>query len=101
MRDAARVYRRLGSDMPTLPVAVEGSEEIAETYAMFRRTLGAEGLPAVPTHMEFLVDRQGYIRARWIPPEQPGWDDLTRLLAEIERLDKERPGAPAPDEHVH
>jgi putative copper resistance protein D len=101
MRDAAPVYRRLGSDMPTLPVAVEGSEEIAETYAMFRRTLAAEGLPAVPTHMEFLVDRQGYIRARWIPPEQPGWDDLTRLLAEIERLDKEPPGAPAPDEHVH
>ncbi|MCI0483239.1 MAG: copper homeostasis membrane protein CopD [candidate division NC10 bacterium] len=101
MRDAAQVYRRLGARAVTLPVAVEGSEEIVETYAMFRRTLAVEGLPAEPAHMEFLVDRQGYIRARWIPPEQPGWDDLTSLLGEIERLDKEAPRAPAPDEHVH
>lgn len=101
MRDAARIYRRLGGRAVTLPVAVEGSEEIVETYTVFRRTLAVEGLPAVPAHMEFLVDRQGYIRARWISPEQPGWDDLTSLLGEIERLDKEAPRAPAPDEHVH
>jgi putative copper resistance protein D len=101
MRDAARIYQRLGAGAVTLPVAVEGNEDIVETYTMFRRTLAVEGLPAVPAHMEFLVDRQGYIRARWMPPEQPGWDDLTTLLAEIERLDKEAPRAPAPDEHVH
>ncbi len=101
MRDAAWIYRKLGSRAVTFPVAAEGSEEIVATYTVFRRTLAAEGLPAVPAHMEFLVDRQGYIRARWIPPERPGWDELSRLLAEIERLDKEVPRAPAPDEHVH
>lgn len=101
MRDAARIYRQLGSRAVAFPVAAEGSEEIVETYTLFRRTLAAEGVPPVPDHMEFLVDRQGYIRARWIPPEQPGWEDLTRLLAEIERLDKEEPRGPAPDEHVH
>jgi putative copper resistance protein D len=80
---------------------VEGSEEIVETYALFRRTLAAEGVPPVPSHMEFLVDRQGYLRARWIPGQDGGWEDLSRLLHEIGWLDNEAPKAAAPDEHVH
>lgn len=101
MRDAPRIYRRLGARAATLPLAVEGSEEIVETYALFRRTLAAEGVPPVPSHMEFLVDRQGYLRARWIPGQDGGWEDLSRLLHEIGWLDNEAPKAAAPDEHVH
>lgn len=101
MRDADLAYRRLGARVLNFALAVDGSEEIAETYTLFRRTLEAEGVPPVPSHMEFLIDRQGYVRARWIPGEGVGWTALPRLLGEIDRLDKETPRAPAPEEHVH
>ncbi len=101
MRDAARIYRQLGLWAMNFPVVVDGSQEIVETYTLFRRTLAAEGVPPIPSHMELLIDRQGYVRARWIPGERPSWAEISRLLQEIERLDKEAPRAPAPEEHVH
>jgi putative copper resistance protein D len=101
MRDAAQIYRKLGAQAMNLPVAVDGSQEIVETYTLFRRTLATEGVAPIPSHMEFLIDRQGYIRARWIPGESPSWAEIPRLLKEIERLDKEAPRATAPEEHVH
>jgi len=58
-------------------------------------------VPPPPDHLEFLIDRQGYVRARWIPNEGPGWSVVPRLVAQIQRLAQEPPGAPAPDEHVH
>jgi hypothetical protein len=36
-----------------------GWRENDETYTLFRRTLGSEGVPPIPPHMEFLIDRQG------------------------------------------
>ncbi|HSB82673.1 MAG TPA: copper homeostasis membrane protein CopD [Candidatus Methylomirabilis sp.] len=101
MRDVAKIYQKLGMHAVNFPVAVDGSSEITETYTLFRRTLGSEDVPPIPDHMEFLIDRQGYIRARWIPTESAGWSEIPRLLSEIGRLDKEAPGAPAPEEHVH
>jgi putative copper resistance protein D len=84
-----------------LSVVIDGSQEIVETYTLFRRTLASEGLPPIPPHTEFLIDRQGYIRARWIPGEGQGWAEIPRLLKEVERLATEAPRAPAPEEHVH
>ena len=55
----------------------------------------------MPPHMEFLIDRQGYVRARWIPRDGPGWDNLEKLWRDIDRLNQEKPSAPAPDDHVH
>jgi len=101
MRDAPQIYRKLGDRAENFPIAVDGNQEIVETYALFRRTLAEEGVPPVPTHMEFLIDRQGYVRARWIPGERPGWGEIPRLVKEINLLDKEAPRAPAPDDHVH
>jgi hypothetical protein len=55
--------------------------------------------------MELLVDRQGYLRARWMPTQlgqsREGWGDLNQLLAEIDRLTREVPMAPVAAEHVH
>lgn len=101
MRDTGQVYRQLGARAVNLPIAIDGAEEIIETYTLFRRTVATDRAPPVPLHMEFLIDRQGYIRARWIPGEAMGWEDIDRLLREIKRLDKEVPRAPAPEEHVH
>jgi putative copper resistance protein D len=106
--DARGVYRALGGRSVFFPLAVDGAAEVAQAYAMFRRDLTPEGLrpePPPPAHMELLVDRQGYIRARWIPRalgrDTDGWADSGRLLAEADRLARETPATPVADEHVH
>jgi putative copper resistance protein D len=99
------ILRRLAVTPPALfPVVTEGAAEIVQTYGLFTR--GLEPLPPLrvppgPRHVEFLIDRQGYLRARWIPggPSR-GWQDLDVLVKEIQILDREAPSAP-PDEHVH
>jgi putative copper resistance protein D len=106
--DARNVYRALGRRAVFFPLAVDGAAEAASAYAMFRRDMTPEGLrpePTPPAHMELLVDRQGYIRARWIPRDlgrdTDGWADLARLLAEADRLAREVPASPVASEHVH
>lgn len=105
MGGGAHILKRLGGKPPIFfPVLTDGAEEITHTYALFSRTAetapGGRPAPAAK-HVEFLIDRQGYIRARWIPRQgEAGWGELKRLLDEIRILDKEAPSAP-PDEHVH
>jgi putative copper resistance protein D len=82
-------------------IASEGIREISETYKLFARSFSDEGLVAGLRHVEFLIDKQGYIRARWLPAENDAWRNIDRLLSQIELLRKEKPRAPAPDEHVH
>ena len=100
-----RPIARLGANPPVYyPVVTEGAEEIAQAYGLFRRTLSPEGMkpdPPMPAHMEFLIDRAGYLRARWIAGE-PGasWADIPALMAEVQALNRETP-APPPAEHVH
>lgn len=87
-----------------LPVITDGGQEAFDVYGLFRRSFSAEGSlpdPPMPPHMEFLIDRQGYIRARWIPGDGVGWTKTEALVREIEQLVKEKPRASAPDEHVH
>ncbi|MBI2528427.1 MAG: CopD family protein [Candidatus Rokubacteria bacterium] len=101
----AGILTRLGGRPPILlPVVTGGSEEITAAYGLFRRTLAPDGLRPdlpVPEHMEILIDRQGYVRARWIPGRAaPGWADPAALFVELQRLGRERPG-PLPAEHVH
>jgi copper resistance protein D len=97
--------QRLGRDAAQpLSIVTDGSEEVFATYGVFRRSLSADPdapLPKIPPHTELLIDRQGYIRARWIDGEGVGWSKLENLLREIERLNREKPSTPAPDEHVH
>ena len=95
---------RSGRAAAFLPVVTDGSQEIFETYALFRRSFSADGTlpdPPVPRHMEFLIDRQGYLRARWIQGEDIGWSEMANLFREIDRLNQEKSSAPAPDDHVH
>ena len=89
---------------PALNLIIDGSEETFATYGLFRRSLSEAGMrpdAPIPAHMEFLIDRQGYVRARWIAGESRGWTNTEILLREIGRLNQEQPSAPAPDDHVH
>jgi putative copper resistance protein D len=104
--DGRDIIRRLGGRPPIFfPVVTDGAADIAATYAPLARDLGP-GWPsprdAPPLHAEFLIDRQGYIRARWLPGSPgPAWDRLQTLTDQLQLLDKETPAGPAPDEHVH
>jgi len=87
------------------PVVTQGAAEIMRSYALFRRTLNnpdllGEGL--VPEHMEFLVDRYGYLRARWIAEvDGAGWTDLGSLQQQLVQLGREKEILPPPGDHVH
>jgi putative copper resistance protein D len=88
---APDAIRRLDGGTPILyPVVTDGAREIADTYRLF----------AAAPHAEFLIDRQGYLRAIVAATGDPGRDpDL--LLAEVERLNEEKVAPPPPAEHVH
>jgi copper resistance protein D len=101
-----RVLTHLGPTPPIFfPVVTEGATDIVTTYGLFRRTqspASALSDPPLPRHMEFLIDRSGYLRARWIPGGgRPGWADIKVLLAELQALNQEVVAGTPPDEHVH
>lgn len=87
------------------PVATQGASEIARTYKMFRRTvvepdLFGEG--KMPDHMELLIDRFGYLRARWLPGQvAAGWNKPGLLAAQLRQLKAEGEILPPADDHVH
>ncbi|MBS0182532.1 MAG: CopD family protein [Nitrospira sp.] len=91
-------------DMP-FPVVTQGAREISSSYALFRRTLSIPDLfgeGTRPKHLEFLIDRFGYLRARWIPNgDGSGWTDTTLLTQQITQLNQEREILPPPGDHVH
>lgn len=87
---APDAIRRLGAEPRVLfPVVTEGAEAIVTAYRLF----------AASPHAEFLIDRQGYIRAI----AQSGGEaaELEPLLAQIQELNQEKAPAEAPAEHVH
>jgi putative copper resistance protein D len=99
--DAAKFVDR---EVDQLPFVTEGMDEIFKTYALFSHSFEDDRNSSAahqPKHTEFLIDKRGYIRARWIVREGDGWGKIENLLQEIELLQNEKSQAPAPDDHVH
>lgn len=94
-------------DAGSLPfiLPVDGAAEIARAYLLLRRTQDDAGrtlADEVPTHMEFLIDRFGYVRARWVDvPKFQEWRNEDFLLQQIDLLRDEPRLAPSPDDHIH
>jgi putative copper resistance protein D len=86
--------------LPGLTVS-EGIKEITETYKVFARSFAEENPTISTAHAEFLIDKQGYIRARWLATESDAWRKIDVLLKQVELLRNEKPRAPAPEDHVH
>ena len=87
-------------ELPHLAIADTDPATIA-AYGLFRRTPSVEGVPPMPPHMEFLIDREGYLRYRWSPAYGPGWDRMAELVERIAALDREAARPPAPEGHLH
>jgi putative copper resistance protein D len=90
--DGARdAIKRLGADPRVLfSVVTEGADAIVATYQLF----------AADSYAEFLIDRQGYIRA--IGRGGGERESLDTLLAQIQKLNSETaPADGLPEEHVH
>jgi hypothetical protein len=51
-------------------------------------------------HAEFLIDRSGYIRARWLPVEDDSWSDPGFIETQLE-MGREPPEPPPPGPHEH
>ena len=52
-------------------------------------------------HYEFLIDRQGYLRARWSPRAGAGWNRIFELLRQVEVLQYEKRRLVPQPQHVH
>ena len=82
--------------------ANHGTEDIAATYGLFTRTFHnrQQTVVRVPdVHAEYLIDRSGYIRARWLPEEDNSWSDPAFIETQLEMLSREPPAPPPPDVH--
>ncbi|MBV8649832.1 MAG: CopD family protein [Alphaproteobacteria bacterium] len=58
---------------------------VSEIYRVIA-TARADKAPPAPTHLEFLIDRDGYLRALWQPGESPGWQDSGALADDVRQL---------------
>jgi putative copper resistance protein D len=87
-RDGAPdAIRQLGDEPRMLfPVVTEGAPDIVSVYDLF----------APGPHAELLIDRQGYLRARWT-----GFGDRFQVLAGIDQLNTERAALPPAADHAH
>src|SRR5207245_902827 len=83
---AADAARRRREPRIFFPVVTDGAAEIVTTYSLF----------AAGPHAEFLVDRQGYLRALEAAPQ-----GTERLLQNVQALNEEKVVVAPPAEHVH
>ena len=86
------------------PIIYEGSEEILNTYNLFRRTIlnpDKKDKNESIEYIEFLIDQYGYIRTRWKQDEINDEKKSLNYLSAIQELEKEGKILDYPDEHVH
>jgi putative copper resistance protein D len=100
MKEADAIARDASGVDPTMVAAPDAN--VTAAYAMFTRTIADIDPPLPPYHLEFLIDRQGYLRARSVlPGKESRWSSTWELLHQVVLLNKEKPRTPAPRRHGH
>jgi putative copper resistance protein D len=89
----ATLPRDIGSTIAT------ADSTVAAAYALFARS-SAEPRSA-PAHVEFLIDRDGYLRMRWIGVPEVAARQTAEILDRLAILRRETPLPRAPWEHRH
>ena len=94
---SARVDMQATKDHESFQIA---GTDVVTAYAMFaRRDPDLHGV--APTHAEFLIDRQGYLRARWPGIADAATKRTSEILGAVEILKHEPAHPAAPEGHVH
>jgi putative copper resistance protein D len=91
MRGAGRPRNEADS-----PLIANPEPRVVAAYSLFRPAASAAS-----DHFEFLVDRDGYLRARWAPGDTPDWSRIPELLAQVQTLSREGPHEAAHAAHDH
>ncbi|SEF71255.1 CopD family protein [Nitrosomonas ureae] len=93
------------AEIANFPVVIEGWSEIKDSYWLYRRIRAVPDLSGkgmFPGHMEFITDRFGYLRARWVAQfEGFGWQNFDALTLQLRQLNEEDEIMPPPGEHAH
>ncbi len=77
-------------------------EDVVATYGLYTRSFHNRKMDVVrvpEVHAEFLIDRSGYIRARWLPDEDDSWSDPNFIAGQLALLNREPTHPPPPDIH--
>lgn len=85
-----------------MAIADHETEDVAATWGLFTRTVYNRQKNVVrvpPVHAEFLIDRSGYVRARWLPDESKSWNNPEMIARQLEILSLEPLHPPPPDVH--
>ncbi|SFK34505.1 putative copper resistance protein D [Nitrosomonas aestuarii] len=92
-------------DIVPFPIVTEGWSQIRDTYLLYRRVRTVPDLSGpgmTPVHMEFMIDRFGYLRARWNAQfEGFGWQNFSALSQQLDLLSSEDEIMPPPGDHAH
>lgn len=92
---------------PSYPFIIvsEQTEAIVNSYSLFRRSFINKrdfDFTRPPSHIEFIIDRFGYLRARWIPESSTStWSDVSLLNTQLKKLAAEPEILPPPEGHAH
>lgn len=81
-------------------ILATAAPDVAGVYSLLARRDSTAGAPGF-THAEYLVDRGGDLRARWIGASTAAPEQTAQLLTQIERLAHETPRARARPAHRH
>ena len=87
-------------DAGVATIVMTDLSDVRDAYALYERRPQVEEA-AIAAHIEYLIDRNGYIRARWRPGDIPDWTQLPVLQREIAALAHLELSAPAAEPAIH
>jgi mono/diheme cytochrome c family protein len=93
--------RDIGDSDDADPMFALVGPDVAKAYALFARREVPDAPQAPPEHAEFLIDGDGFLRARWISVPHTNTDWLADLLRDVQLLKREPPHPHAAAGHVH
>jgi putative copper resistance protein D len=87
--------------LPGAPRLALAGPDVMETYAMFACPAAGSCAAPTPSHVEWLIDRAGYMRARWSGDPAAGAGRTAEILAGAKLLQQEPPRPLPRQEHGH
>ena len=85
---------------PTLDFVAKADASVVAAYGVIAMPPG-HAASKLPSHLEFLIDRNGFARALWRPDQTIAWDDVRGLLAVQRQLATRPLSAGASPAHAH